>query len=57
MEKGKNIYQDLEYKVFKKRVFFDPTIRKKLLVSAYGCYVPDVIRELIRRIIKGADGE
>lgn len=49
--------EHLEYKAFKKRVFFDPTIRKKLLVSAYGCYVPSGVRGLIRKIIKGSNDE
>lgn len=40
------------YRGFSRRVFLDRTIRKKLLVSAYGCYVPESIRNLIRKIIR-----
>lgn len=47
----------MEYKDFKKRVFLDRTSRRKLLVSAYGCYVPEVIRRFVRNHIRKTGSE
>lgn len=38
-----------EYSDFRLRTFFDKNVRKKLVVSIFGCYVPEWIKNIRRR--------